>query len=89
MRGAGKGRIDAGGVAFLPVEDDVAGSLRPNSRCVLRHRACNVADGRELPVLDRYGFSCVERLGHRLGDNEGHRLADIAHAGRSQGRHAG
>ena len=55
----------------------------------LRHRARHVGDGRELPVLDRYGLGRIERLGHGLGDDEGHRLADVAHAGRSQGRHAG
>ena len=79
VRGAGKGRLDPGGVAIVVIERHVVGDVVIKLRRARLGRLRGIGHGRQRLDVELDGFRRIARLRHRLGHDKGDRVADIAH----------
>ncbi len=77
--GAGKCRLDPGGVAIVIIERDVIRDVVVELGRAGLDRLRRIGDGRQRVDVEHHGFRGVTRLRQRLRHHEGHGIADIAH----------
>ena len=83
MARSGRGALDGGRIADLPIEAQISGmlvcALGPHRWLAGLKRLPGVDDGRQRLVIDRDPLGRVARGGQGLGDDHRHGVADMAH----------
>ena len=79
MRCACKGGFGGFRVAVLRDRNHVVGCVGPHGGSTRRNGCCEIADDRQVVVVDHHRKRCFTRLRQRVGDDGGHRLSDMAH----------
>ena len=78
MRGLGNRLVGRCRIAEFPVEDQIVRRLRMDLRRTSFQRIHGLDDGRQLLIVDLYGFGRIARLAKTIGHDDRDGIADIA-----------